>query len=123
LTTRDHINGQVVEVQRGNARKHLRVSFETDVELEFDGTRQPGRLVNVSLGGAFVETKPCPPINSRGTLYVRFPKVPGVCEISSVVRWSKNDRGVGLQFLALRPIEVWAVNKIARSALDQNRDT
>lgn len=100
----------------GNARRHQRVALEFDVELEFDGVRQAGHVTDISLGGAFVETDPCPCVGARSTLRISLPGVPGTSEIPSVVRWCKDDRGVGLQFLALRPIEVWAVSRILRSA-------
>jgi hypothetical protein len=97
-------------------RDHPRAEFVIDVELALDVTRRSGRTVNISLGGAFVHAEPAPPVGERVTLIIRLPGVPDLCGIPCVVRWSKLDQGVGLQFESLRPIEVWAINNIMRSA-------
>lgn len=92
------------------------MDFETDVQLGLGGTALAGRTADISRGGAFVMVEPVPPIGTRIELLIRLPGVPDVCRIPSIVRWSSVDRGVGLQFERLRPIEVWAINSIVRSA-------
>jgi len=97
-----------------NQRQHTRYMYSADLELAIDGERQPGRSVNISRGGVFVSTDPVPSFGARLMLLLKLPGVPEVCEISCVVRWSKAGEGVGLQFEQLRPIEVWALNKLLR---------
>lgn len=98
------------------ARKHTRYSFEADVEIALpDTSRQTGRVRNISTGGTFVDTLPAPVFGSRVTLCLDLPGVPGHCSIPCIVRWVKDDGGTGLQFESLRPIEVWALNKLMHS--------
>ena len=96
-------------------RAQPRVEFETDVQLDIGEIALAGRTADISQGGAFVEVEPAPPIGSRVELSITLPGVPDVCRIPSVVRWVRTDKGVGLQFERLRPIEVWAINRIIRS--------
>jgi len=97
-------------------RAQPRVEFEVDVQLDGDGVQLTGRTADLSPGGAFVVIDQLLPIGERVDLSMRLPGVRGVCRIPSIVRWSRVDRGVGLQFESLRPIEVWAINRIVRSA-------
>jgi hypothetical protein len=97
-------------------RDHPRAEFASDIELELEGTRLSGNSLNISPGGAFVAAKPLPAVGARVTLIIRLPGIPDVCTIPCVVRWSKVDEGVGLQFESLRPIEVWAINNVMRAA-------
>jgi hypothetical protein len=96
-------------------RAQPRVQFETEVELDLGRTRLVGRTADIGQGGAFVVVNPVPPVGTSVDLLVRLPGVPDVCRIPSIVRWTRADGGVGLQFERLRPIEVWAINRIVRS--------
>jgi Tfp pilus assembly protein PilZ len=96
-------------------RRHTRVDFGAEIEIAVDGGLQRGMAENISLGGLFVSTDPAPPVGTKVTLVISLPDVLEVCRIPSIVRWSKVDQGVGLQFERLRPIEVWAVNKLVRT--------
>jgi hypothetical protein len=96
-------------------RKHERYTFEKEIELIFaDGETHPGRLVNFSLGGAFVNLVPLPEFGSKVVLRVELPGVPNMCEIPCFVRWVKEGEGAGIQFEYTRPIEVWALSKLIR---------
>jgi len=97
-----------------NQRQHVRYDYDTALEISHGGERQPGRSVNVSRGGIFVATDPVPAFGSKAVLHIQLPGVNEVCDIPCVVRWSKAGEGVGLQFEQLRPIEVWALNKLLR---------
>ena len=96
-------------------RAQPRVDFVTDVQLSSGDIRLDGRTADLSQGGAFVEVEQVLPIGTRVELSIRLPGVRGICLIPSIVRWSSVDRGVGLQFESLRPIEVWAINRVIRS--------
>lgn len=97
-----------------NQRQHVRYDYDQEIEITHAGDRQPGRSVNISRGGIFVATDPVPPFGAKVLLHLHLPGVPGLCEIACVVRWSKPDDGAGLQFEQLRPIEIWALNKLLR---------
>ena len=93
-----------------------RIAFTEEVEITIEGdSSQPGNLVNISRGGCFVQTDPVPGFGSRVTLYINLPGIPERCEIPCIVRWVKENEGSGLQFEHLRPIEVWALNRLLRS--------
>jgi uncharacterized protein (TIGR02266 family) len=96
-------------------RAQPRIDFETDVQLDGDGVTLTGRTADLSQGGTFVAVEQALPVGARVELSIRLPGVRGVCHIPSIVRWSRVDRGIGLQFERLRPIEVWAINRIVRS--------
>lgn len=95
-------------------RQHARYDFKQELEISHEGRRQPGRSIDISRGGILISTNPTPPFGAKVILHLRLPGVPDVCDIPSVVRWRKSDEEVGLQFEQLRPIEVWALNKLLR---------
>lgn len=96
-------------------RANDRIDYAIDVELLGQYAVQHGRSVNVSLGGAFVSTDPLVPIGTRIVLAIHLPGVPDRCRIPCIVRWSKWGKGIGLQFERLRPIETWALARLARA--------
>ncbi len=96
-------------------RQNYRVDFNVEAELELENEPpRPGRLQNISRSGTFIQISPLPPFGQKAMLRVRLPGIPDPCEIPCIVRWTKEDSGAGLQFENLRPIEVWALNKIMR---------
>jgi hypothetical protein len=95
-------------------RQHARVDYSANVEVVVDGVSQAARTVNLSQGGAFIETMPAPPIDSRIVLRIALPGVPDTSAITCIVRWGKGE-GVGLQFENMRAIEVWAINKLLKT--------
>ena len=95
-------------------RANDRVDYDIDCELRGQYAVQRGRSVNISAGGAFVATDPLIPIGTRLELALHLPGVPDLSRIPCIVRWSKWGKGIGLQFERLRPIEVWALNKLVR---------
>jgi len=98
-----------------NKRQHARLDYDLAVELTIDGERRPGRTVNISRGGILVSIDETPEFGAKATLHIDLPGVPKTCDIPCIVRWSKPDGGAGLQFEQLRPIEVWALNKLLSS--------
>ena len=97
-------------------RKHERYKYELGVDVVFeDGETHPARLLNFSLGGAFIQIEPRPDYGSKITLLADLPGVPETCKIPCFVRWFKEDEGgMGVQFEYTRPIEVWALSKLIR---------
>jgi Tfp pilus assembly protein PilZ len=85
------------------------------VEVKFDtGDVFSGRLVNFSLGGAFVQMETLPKFGSKVGLYINVPGISERCEIPCFVRWVNEGDGMGMQFEYTRPIEVWALTKLIK---------
>ena len=83
-------------------RTHPRAALHAEIWLGQDGifTRGPGNLVDLSEGGAFIETADGSPIG--GVLSLRF-MLPGVRDLVSCAVSVRNVRnesaGLGVQFL------------------------
>ncbi|MBN2716942.1 MAG: PilZ domain-containing protein [Deltaproteobacteria bacterium] len=92
-------------------RKYARVEFETEITIEFGGQRLAGTTINLSQGGALLQTNAPLEFGQKLSLFINLPKIKETCVIPSVVRWSK-DASVGVQFEALRAIEVWGINQL-----------
>lgn len=102
-------------------RKHERYAYELDVEVVFDeGEQHQAKIINFSIGGAFVHVEPTPEFGSKIKLLIDLPGVPERSEIPCFVRWIKEGEGVGIQFEYTRPIEVWALSKLVRKIRDES---
>ena len=107
-------------------RKHERYSYELDVEVIFENDDlHQARLLNFSLGGAFVQIDTLPAFASKVTLLIDLPGVPERCRIPCYVRWikDKETQGMGIQFQYTRPIEVWALSKLIRKIKEGDGET
>jgi hypothetical protein len=71
---------------------------------------QPVVIRNISLGGAFLETKARLAMETHLELSFRVPTQEQPLSVSGRVRWSTED-GAGVQFDGLRAREVWSLNK------------
>ncbi len=96
-------------------RKQSRFEFEADVVVAVDTQKQSGRLHNISRGGTFLTTESPPALGSRIKLLFDMPGLKEQSEIPCIVRWTRQDKGVGVQFETLKPIEVWGLNKLIRT--------
>lgn len=67
-------------------------------------------MVNLSLGGAFLQLSQRLPMGQRVDLSFRVPTMEEPIEIGAIVRWS-DDKATGIQFDGLRARDVWALNK------------
>jgi hypothetical protein len=79
-----------------------------------NGESQAGTTINISQGGVLLKTSPVPDFNDKVILKIELPGVKSISEIASIVRW-RTDQELGLQFETLRPLEVWALNKLCRA--------
>jgi len=84
-------------------RQHRRVSLETEVWIGQDGVfaRTNERLTNLSLGGAFIETRSASQIGEIFSLRVALRT--GFISSTVVVRNIERGRGMGVAFLDLSP--------------------
>ena len=93
-------------------RKYARLTYEVDIVLTMGDRQVEGRSINLSQGGILVSMPEVPPFGSKLSLRMEIPGIGEPCEIPCIVRWAKPGEGVGLQFETLRPLEVWALNKL-----------
>ena len=97
-------------------RQQARVYYSTSIKLRIGPDReQEGETVNISTGGVFIKTDPLLDFGQRLTLIITIPGAKGASEIPCIVRWVKPGQGIGLQFESLRPIEMWAINRLKRT--------
>ncbi len=93
---------------RRTSNRHV-VSIAAHVTIE--GTKREATVINLSLGGALVETGGTKhPMGSRMDIAFRLPTMEELIEVGSTVRWA-DAKGVGLQFDGLRARDVWALNE------------
>lgn len=74
------------------------------VEVEYDGARRLGYLMNVSLGGAFLAVDDPPTPESKVRFWVLLPWGMGECRLEARVVWSQTDEdnraiGAGVSFV------------------------
>ena len=98
---------------RRTAKRH-----DVDVACTFQAREAAAvetRITNLSVGGAFVNTKRLP-MGGRVHVSFRVPTIESAISIGAVVRWATDD-GVGVQFDGLRARETWALGKYLESLL------
>lgn len=100
-------------------RIHSRLEYTSEVEIVTEtNEKHPGRMINLSRGGTMVHMDCALEYGTNVTLSLFLPGIPDRCEIPCIVRWIKAEHGTGLQFRQLRPIEVWALNKLMHTLTD-----
>ncbi|MEO8702825.1 MAG: PilZ domain-containing protein [Kofleriaceae bacterium] len=93
-----------------NRRTSTRHTVSIAVKVVVDGAPRDATMVNLSLGGALVETGSRHGMGQRMTITFRVPTMEEPIEVGSTVRWAAGE-GVGLQFDGLRARDVWALNE------------
>jgi hypothetical protein len=115
LMNLDHFFFISKRINMTGQRKHERYSYEAEVQVKFDtGDVFTGKLINFSLGGAFIVMETLPKFGSKVKVSINLPGVPERSEIPCFVRWINEGEGMGMQFEYLRPIEVWALTKLIK---------
>jgi len=99
-----------LRVPRANARHavDLGASFQSE-----DGTLSTGRVVNISIGGVFLETASRPTFGATVRLTVELPTLAYPLRINATVRWL-DANGVGLQFGLMGARETHALTELFR---------
>lgn len=84
-------------------RKHARVGLTTELWIGQDGifTRTDECLRDLSVGGAFVESRQVFPIGSILNFRFKVPNVTNFVTCTAIVRNMEIGRGLGVQFLDL----------------------
>lgn len=84
-------------------RKHPRVSLQTELWIGQDGifTRTDEYLRDLSVGGAFVQSRQVYPIGSIVNLRFKIPGASNLASCTAIVRNMQFGDGFGVQFLDL----------------------
>ena len=93
-----------------NRRTSTRHIVSIAAQVTVDGAKRDATMINLSLGGALVETGMKHAMGARVQISFRLPTMEELIEVGATVRWS-DAKGVGLQFDGLRAREVWALNE------------
>src|SRR5690348_10894700 len=90
-------------------RSTTRRPVELEARIQIGHRVVECRLVNLSMGGAFVVGPSLAlPVDSHVVLYVELPTTVGALAAPCSVRWSSAD-GCGVQFDSLGAMDAWAI--------------
>jgi hypothetical protein len=98
-------------------RRHERVGFRVPVTCTRQGGPEvQGVIVDLSVGGVFIEAPSSPPFGASIVIHADLPGAPKLA-LAAVVRWTK-PHGFGVQFGLLGAVETHALAAIvAKSRL------
>jgi Tfp pilus assembly protein PilZ len=104
---------------------HFRRSSRTPVGLRAryrkdepgSALEKAGRVSDLGMGGAFVETNDPPAVGVKVCLIFGTPTAWDPLELPAEVRWVKHDRpsGFGVRFRALTPAQASALTELVRN--------
>ncbi len=96
-------------------RAQTRYAYRLPLQIEVKGETFTGDSVNFSLEGMLIETERAFSLGTTLTLQFRLPALDVDTVVQAVVRWSKDGRH-GVQFGSMRARDVWALNKLFKTA-------
>jgi len=107
-------------------RRHARVPFEVEVNVESDHNFYTGFTHNISEGGLFIATSRHQPLGSKIHFSFRFGGEKESVSIYGIVRWIREHSpltedapaGMGVQFVDLAPAVAEQVNQFIRGQRD-----
>jgi hypothetical protein len=102
-------------------RVHERYICELPVTVLYGEEEVSAVASNISLGGMYLITSGQVPFGEKVKVRFRVPSLKEDASVDSTVRWVKPD-GFGVQFGALRALEVWALNQYFKSLDVQPED-
>lgn len=93
-------------------RQHPRLNVATELWIGQDGIfiRADEKLLDLSLGGAFIETRQHYSIGSVLSLRFKLPEAGRFLTCSAIVKNSRDGQGFGVQFLDLSPDDRWQLD-------------
>lgn len=96
-------------------RAHARLDVTLNVKLQVDDREVKVTCLNISQGGMFLEADHIT-IGETVNLTFKLPDLPTPITTEARVCWSERESrsGIGVQFVGLRAIEVWAINQLFR---------
>lgn len=96
-------------------RRHERVEFRIPVTCtQSGGPSVEGAIVDLSVGGVFIEAPASPRYGTRIVIHADLPGAPGLA-LAAIVRWTKPE-GFGVQFGLLGAKETHALAAIVSRA-------
>lgn len=93
-------------------RQHPRLSVATELWIGQDGifTRADEKLLDLSLGGAFVETAQHYAVGSVLSLRFKLPEAGRFLTCTAIVRNARGGQGFGVEFIDLSPDDRWMLD-------------
>ena len=99
-------------------RAFSRYNYRTEVKIEYQGETFTGISRNISQGGMFVEIGKEFSIGTLIKIRFSLPYHKEPIVTNAQVRWVERKEGrvtgMGIQFLRLKPIEIWAINQLGK---------
>jgi len=101
-------------------RRYPRVSLRTELWIGQDGifTRTDENLRDLSIGGAFVQSRQVFPVGSILSLRFKVPNVTNLVTCTAIVRNMEVGDGLGVQFLDLSGESLSQVEQFVANNLD-----
>jgi hypothetical protein len=96
-------------------RGEPRVPVTMDVSVNYQAERFEGTVVNIGVGGAFIEAAPRLSYGTLIEISVRLPGLQQPSLVPAVVRWS-SEVGFGVQFQALGARETHAISGLVSAS-------
>jgi len=99
-------------------RRHQRAPIDVAVEFGAKGSteRTAGRAKDVSVGGMFIVTTTPLSFGAELVVHVTLPGQKSPFALPGVVRWSKTDEGMGVQFGLIGARETHAITELTKEA-------
>jgi uncharacterized protein (TIGR02266 family) len=99
-------------------RRHQRAPIDVAVEFVAKGAteRTTGRAKDISVGGMFIVTATPLAFGAELVVHVTLPGQKAPFALAGVVRWSKNDEGMGVQFGLMGARETHAITELTKEA-------
>lgn len=97
-------------------RAHDRIDATFNVKITYGGRHIEARCINISQGGMLLSVDEQIPIGEVITAEFRLPDHPQMISTEARICWSEREarQGIGVKFIGLRAIEVWAINQLFR---------
>ena len=93
-----------------NLRHFTRVKIDLGAEIMYNHKAFEVNIKDISLGGAYLETDLPLRLKERVELRIFLSSSDHVVETEGQVAWLKGDqRGLGVEFTQLKPIDVWTL--------------
>lgn len=107
-------------------RRHLRVPFEVEVNVESDHNFYTGFTSNISEGGLFIATSKVKPVGTQLAFNFKLDPFPEPISVYGIVRWIREGSrltedappGMGVQFQNLHPAVADRINHFIKKSRD-----
>lgn len=108
------------ESKGSSADKRSEIRIATKIEIEYKDSMDfvKSYMLNISKGGVFIHTDDASPLDTMVLLHIKLPGAPDIIETQGKVVWSNPKggrgylpRGMGIQFVKIRPADLETINK------------